>query len=50
MKKDLAGVKLSSHGANEIDAAYIFDAAKKKALEVVQATKDSDEHGDEFLV
>ena len=51
VRKDLDDAKLHvSFGANEVQADDIFDAAKKKALETVQATMDSDGYGDEFLV
>ena len=48
VKKDLNDAKLSGFGADEVHD--IFDAAKKKALETVQAMMDSDEYGDENLV
>ena len=40
--------KLSPFRADETDG--VFDAAKKKALETVQAMMDSDEHSDGVLV
>ena len=48
MKNDLDDAKLSGFGADEVDD--ILDAAKKKALETVQALMNSDEYGDEHLV
>ena len=48
VKKDLDDAKLSGFSADKEDA--LFDATKKKALKTVQATMDSDEYGDEFLV
>ena len=48
VRKDLDDAKLSGFGADEVHD--IFDAAKKKALETVQAMMDSDEYGDENLV
>ena len=51
VRKDLDDAKLHvSFGANEVQADDIFDAAKKKALETVRATMDSDECGDEHMV
>ena len=48
VKKDRDDANVSSFGADKIDA--MFDAAKKKALEKVQAMKESAKYGDEYLV
>ena len=45
---DTCSAKLSPFRADEADG--VFDAAKKEALETVQAMMDSDEHSDGVLV
>ena len=45
VKKDLDDAKLSGFGSDEVDD--IFNTAKEKALETVQAMMDSNEYGDE---
>lgn len=50
-KKALDDAELSVFGADDkVDRDAVFDAAKKKALETVQAMKQSDKYGDEHLV